>query len=331
MIYKLEYGLAVDPKKMTVAMYLRQWLENHRINIATNTYEGYLVNIEQHIIPSLGNIPLQKLHPLQISSLYNEELKKGRTDGKGGLSVTSVRYIHATLRKALNDAVKMLYADRNVAELVNPPKFKAYEASFLIETEVCKMLKDFKGTSIFIPVLLAAGLGLRRGEALGLQWKDINIEKNKVNIRRALLPGKGYYNFSDLKTAKSRRTLSVPKNIIEYLKKEKCRQVENKLFLGKGYKDMDMVCCNDDGSPIAPTALNHRFGKLLKMNSLPNIRFHDLRHTNASLMLKQGIPMKVASDRLGHTTIGITINLYTHTDDDLQQDAAEKLNSILAI
>ncbi len=115
------------------------------------------------------------------------------------------------------------------------------------------------------------------------------------------------------------------------LKSEKKRQLENKLFFGEGYQAMDMVCCNEDGSPISPASFNHRFSNLLVKNKLRHIRIHDLRHTNASLMLNQGIPMKVASDRLGHTTIGITMDLYTHVGDELQQDAAEKMNEIFAI
>jgi integrase len=313
---------------MTLAEYLRQWLENQSMRLSPNTYDGYSVNIEKHIIPSIGNTPLCRLSKMQIESFYNEKLKKGRADGKGGLSVTSVRYIHATLRAALNDAVDMEYIVKNFANTVKLPKQKDYEPSFLTKKQVDTMLEVFRNTNIFIPVLLAVGLGLRRGEALGLKWEDIDFEKNIISVKRALLPAKGYYNFADLKTAKSRRTLTVPKNIIECLKKEKCRQSKNKLFLGTGYKNMDLVCCNDDGSPITPTALNHRFSKFLIKNDLQTIRFHDLRHTNASLMLKQGVSMKVASDRLGHTTIGITMDLYTHIDAELQQDAANKLNAI---
>jgi integrase len=175
------------------------------------------------------------------------------------------------------------------------------------------------------------GLGLRRGEVLGLKWDDVDFEKNNISIKRSLLPDKTGYIISNVKTAKSKRTIAVPINIINCLKREKLRQAENKLFLGEGYNDLDMLCSNDDGTPITPHAFNHRFSNLLKENNLPHVRIHDLRHTNASLMLKQGISMKVASDRLGHTTIGITMDLYTHVDEELQQDAADRLNNILAV
>lgn len=331
MIYQIDNNLAADPKKITLATYLRQWLENYRPNMTICTYDGYSNNIEKHIIPSLGNIPLQKLHPMQIQSFYNDKLKNGRLDKKGGLSVSSIRYIHATLRKALNDAVKMQYLVRNVSEFVDPPKSKAYEAKFLTKTEVDRMLLALKDSNIFVPILLAVGLGLRRGEVLGLQWEDVDFENKRISIKRSLLPGMNGYYFSDLKTAKSKRVLTVPQNIMDYLKREKKRHAENKLFFGGGYKDINMVCCNEDGSPISPASLNHRFSAFLKKNNIPHLRIHDLRHTNASLMLKQGISMKVASDRLGHTTIGITMDLYTHVDDELQQDAAERLNKIISV
>ncbi len=130
-IYKLENNMMADPKKITVAIYLREWFNNYKPNLSLCTADGYHMNIEKYIIPRLGGIPLQKLHPMQISAFYMDLLKSGRINGNGGLSVSSVRYVHATLRKALNDAVKMQYVTRNVTELVDPPKLKGYEAKFL--------------------------------------------------------------------------------------------------------------------------------------------------------------------------------------------------------
>lgn len=248
------------------------------------------------------------------------------------MSAASIRYIHAILRKALNHAVKMQYISRNVCELVEVPKVKHSEANFLNKKQVADMLNAFKDTDMYIPTLLAVGLGLRRGEVLGLQWHDIDFDKKLITIRRTLLPKrKNNELFSECKTDKSRRVLAVPENILVALKQAWRKQLENKLFFGQDYVDYDLVYCNPDGQPVTPHAYDHRFSKALRDNGFEHIRIHDLRHTNASLMLSQGVPMKVASERLGHTTIAITMDLYSHIDEDLQRDAAIKLNNALCI
>ena len=331
MIYQLEHGTFVVPKELTLEAYLKEWLEEScKSKLTPCTYAGYKVNIEKHILPTLGKIPLQKLQPIQIQRLYNDKLYS--ESNQDGLSPSIIRYIHSVLRKALNNALKMQYVQRNVCEAVELPKIKKTEANFLNKDEVAKMLEAFKGNDVYIPTLLAVGLGLRRGEILGLQWKDFDFEKRLVTIRRALLPLKtDGQMFSECKTEKSNRTLAVPDNILTCLKQVRREQMENKLFFGREYQDYDLIYCNPDGSPVTPNSFNHRFDEALKKAGLKHVRVHDLRHTNASLMLSQGVPMKVASERLGHTTIGITMDLYSHIDVELQYDAAEKLNTAIPV
>ncbi len=298
-------------------------------NLAPKTVEGYRVNIERHIIPSIGNIPVQKLQPIHIQEFYKSKLQNGRLDGKGGLSPKSVIYIHRNLREALNHAVKMQIIQRNVADAVEVPRQKIFQSKFLNESQVQDLLKALENTDLYIPVLLAVGLGLRRGEALGLEWRDVDFDNKTVSIMRSLLPTKNGLVFHNPKTEHSHRVISVSDNIIDELRIHKKHQEDCKRLLGQAYKNIDLVCCLNDGSPINPSTFSQSFGRTLKIHNLPHIRFHDLRHTNATLMLKHNIPAKVASERLGHSNIGITLDLYSHVMREMQEDAAKKLDSAI--
>jgi integrase len=256
-------------------------------------------------------------------------LENGRIDGKGGLSAKSVLNINRILKKALAHAVRMQVINRNPAEFVEVPKQKKYKASVLDEAQVQNMLAVFKETYIYIPVLLAAGLGLRRGEALGLRWQDIDIDNNSIAINQTLLMTKGGIVYHDPKTETSKRVIIVPTTIMEELRQHKGKQDKVKRIMGKAYQDNDLVSCYDDGHPFNPSTFSGLFGDISKRNKLPQIRFHDLRHTNATIMLKHNIPAKVASERLGHSTIGITLDLYSHVLKEMQEEAASKIDNAL--
>lgn len=329
-INQIESNTFISPDKMTLAEYLKSWLTDYvEVNLAPATVAGYKVNIEGHVIPVIGHIQLQKLQPSHIQKFYNEKLKNGRLDGKGGLSGKSVIYIHRNLREALNYAMKQQLVTRNVADMVELPKQKKYNATFLNEHEVQHLLKAFEDTMYYIPVLLAVGLGLRRGEALGLRWKDVDFDNKTIKIEQSLIPTKEGLLFHDPKTEGSKRVITAPNSIINMLSKEKARQEENKEFVGVGYNNLDLVVCYNDGSPLHPATFSHNFAKILKKNNLQHLRFHDLRHTNATLMLKQNIPAKVASERLGHSTIGITLDLYSHVLKEMQEEAANRLEELI--
>ena len=333
MLYQRENGTYIVPKTITLKEYLTEWLEDVcKPKLSDTTFDSYTTMVEKHINPALGNVQLQKLQPILIQKFYNDKLGIGKDDCEVILSATSVRYIHSVLRKALNDAVRLQYIQRSIINMVQPPKATRHEAKFLTKTDVANMMELIKTEDVYMPVLLAVGLGLRRGEVLGLQWKDIDFEKSSISIKRTYLHCKDDdIKFRDCKTDKSNRMMIVPNTIMDTLKAQSTKYKELKLFFGQGFNDYDLVCCRADGKPIAPNSLNHQFTRTLAKHELPHIRFHDLRHTNASLMLSQGVPMKVASDRLGHSTIVLTMDLYSHIDEELQQDAADKLNSIFAI
>jgi integrase len=329
-LHQLENNIFINPDKMNLAEYLRQWSADYvAINLAPTTRQGYKVNIEGHIIPHLGHIPLQKLQPMHIQGFYKEKIENGRLDGKGGLSAKTVMYIHRVLREALSHAVKQQIIPRNVADFVEVPKLKKYRATVLDEKGVQSLLETFKNTNYYIAVLLGVGVGLRRGEALGLQWKDIDFENKTIQINRSLLPTENGLIFHDPKTEGSNRIIVVSNTIINMLLVAKEQQEKSKKILGEAYNDIDLVTCWDDGSPINPTTFSQSFGRTLQKHKLPHIRFHDLRHTNATMMLKQKVSAKVASERLGHSTVGITLDLYSHVLKEMQEEAAAKLEDII--
>lgn len=327
LVSELNTGLLIEPTKITVTEYLRDWLVTYvQPNLSPTSVDGYTVNIEKHIIPRIGHIPLQQLKPTHVQKFYQDLLQNGRTDGTGGLSARSVLYVHRNLREALDHAVRLQLIQRNVADMVTLPKAGNYKAEVYSPDELTHLLQVAKDTDMELPVALAAVMGLRRGEVLGLRWCDIDFDKKKLTVCNNLVQTSKGNISKEPKSANSLRILELPEGLIPILKRHKALQAENRLKLGAGYREDNYVYCKADGSPYSPGYLSRKFTAFLKKNHLKRIRFHDLRHSNATLMLACGIPAKVASERLGHSNIGITLDLYSHCLDSMQKDAAEKIN-----
>ena len=261
-----------------------------------------------------------------LQNFYSEKLENGRVDGKGGLSARSVIYIHRNIREALDHAFRMQLVSRNIADMVTLPKVKHYKATVYDEEQIKKLLLVAQETDMELPLTLAAALGLRRGELLGLKWVHVDLANRTLQICDNLVPtSKGLVTKAP-KSDNSARTLDLPQGLVDVLRKHKRLQTEQKLSLGPGYKKEGYVCCQPDGSLWTPKYFSRKFAAFLKHNNLLHIRLHDLRHSNATLMLKYGVPAKIASQRLGHSNIGITLDLYSHVLSDMQKDAAEKLD-----
>ncbi len=315
-------GTYIESSQMTVKECIDEWLRVYAYpRLAVNTVRGYEVNFNHHTIPYIGNIRVQKLSPAMIQSMYDTLKDKG-------LSPRSIKYVHTTLHEVLKYAYKMQIIPRNPTEFVSVPKQQKYEAQVYDREEVGKLLEAVKGTRLDIPVRLAVGLGLRRGELLALQWEDIDFKENTAYIHRNLTCTQNQYLFGEPKTKSGIRLLSVPLSLMEALRQHKVRQMENKLLYGKEYQENHLICCRRDGRPIHTATFSQEFNRFLKQHELKHIRLHDLRHTNATLMLQMGIPAKVASERLGHANISITLDTYTHAVKELNQEAAEKLDNI---
>lgn len=329
---ELDTGMLIDTKKMKLGDYFDYWLKEYCYNnLSINTIEGYEHYIEKHIKPKLQNIELEKLKPLQLQSFYSEKLEKGKLNGKGGLSKKTVQTLHRIIHGALQQAVKWQLVVRNVADCVEPPKPKRYEAKFLDDYQTNLLIEKLKKSDIYIPVMISIYTGMRRGEVLGLNWENVNFEKKYIRVIQELSCTKQGLKILPPKTRKSIRNIAIPDSLIKILKNHKAKQMENKLLLGQEYQNPDMVCTYPDGKLFYPKRFSAKFRELLVKNELPIVRFHDLRHSHASLLVKLGIQPKIISERLGHSNIGITMDLYSHLYEEADREVADIFDKIINI
>lgn len=329
---ELDTGILIDTKKIKFGEYLDYWLKEYcKNNLSINTIEGYEQYIERHIKPSLGNIELEKLKPLQLQTFYSEKLENGKLNGKGGLSKQTVRTLHRIIHVALTQAVKWQLVARNVADCVEPPKPKKYEARFLDDEQTNLLIEKAQNSEIYIPIIIAIYTGMRRGEVLGLSWQNVNLEKKYIKVVQELSCTKQGLKILPPKTNKSIRNIAIPDSLVKILKNHKAKQMENKLLLGQEYQNIDMVCTYPNGKLFYPKRFSAKFHELLEKNRLPIVRFHDLRHSHASLLVKLGIQPKVISERLGHSNIGITMDLYSHLYEEADREVADVFDKIINI
>lgn len=307
---ELEHGIYVDSKNMTFAQFLDYWYEQCCITkLSPTTYESYRRNMDKYIIPNLGNIKLEKLLPLQLQSFYN---KLHET-----LSNTTVIYIHRIIHSALTKAMKWDLVARNVADNVETPKKIRYTHNVLDSNQTKLLINAIKNTYIYLPVMIAIATGMRRGEILGLVWSNIDLDSSTLTVVQALYPTKNGLQLLPPKTATSIRKISLPPTLVTILKKYKAKSKN------------EFVCTLEDGTLISPSSLNHKFKQLLADNDLPSIRLHDLRHSHASLLLSQGVQAKVISERLGHSNIGITMDLYSSIYEATNKEVANNFDIFL--
>lgn len=329
-LQELDTGLLINTKKIKYSEYLDYWLKESCIkNLKQTTIDGYKHNIERHIKPFIGNVFLEQLKPLHLQDLYSKKLENGKLNNEGGLSNKTVLTIHRIIHRSLEQAVKWELVVRNVADSVQPPKPKKYIAKFLNEKEINTLIEKSKSTNLYIPIIIAIYTGMRRGEILGLSWDNIDLKKGIIKVNRTLSSTTQGLQFSIPKTESSNRNIYIPNVLIKELKKHKIKQNQNKLKYGNLYIENNLVCTLENGNIINPKNFSRDFHKLLKNNNLTLIRFHDLRHTHASLLVKLGIQPKVISSRLGHSNINITMDLYSHVYTETDKSIANMFEKLL--
>lgn len=325
-------GTYIEPTQTTLGEWLDKWMTSYKKGqIKPSTYENYEIVINTHIKPALGNIPMAKLQAHMLQNFYNEKLESGRADGKGGLSTRMVRYIHTIIREALQQAVKEGLLIRNVADATTPPTVKNKQMRPLTEEELLAFFDAAKDDRLFAAYVLAATTGLRRGELLGLCWDCVDLEKGIITVKRELMNLKDGLVLEETTKSKSgRRSVVLTDDAIRELKAHKRRQAQEKLFMGEAYQEHGLVFCKEDGTPLDPSWFTKHFQALLEKAGLPRIRFHDLRHTHATLLLARGVHPKIVQERLGHSSITMTLDLYSHLVPGLQEAAAATLNGLLS-
>ncbi len=329
LIHELKTGAYVEPSRLTVADYLEKWLVDHaRHNVSAKTFERYTEIVRKHVTPALGNIPLPKLAPLDIQSYYGEALDHGRRDGKGGLSPRTIKHHHRVLSQALRQAVRWRMLVRNPCDAVDPPRPPHQEMSVLDQADAARLVKASEETAIHIPVLLAVTTGMRRGEILALRWRDADLDGAAVSVTQTLEQTASGLSFKAPKTARGRRKISLPSLAVDALRRHKIRQTEERLRMGATYRDHDLVYCGADGTPRNPGDFSKEFARLATKLGMA-VRFHDLRHTHISHLLAEGVHPKVASERAGHASVAITLDVYSHVISGLQEDAANRIDAAL--
>lgn len=328
LLHRLDTGSLVKPSKLTVGIFLQQWLKDYAWpNLAPRTAEGYEHIIKQHVIPSLGSLTLSRLTPQHLQKYYSDKLASGRLDGKAGHSAKTVRNHHTTLHAAFKDAVRWGLLSRNPADGAEPPHFQRREMQTLDETDIHTFLEAAKETIYYALFYTAIYTGMRRSELLALRWSDADLDLAQVSVTRTLhrLRNSGIV-FRPPKTAKSRRMIALPPTAAIVLREHRQQQEAICTLMGTILQPDSLVFCQPDGEPLQPDTVTHAWIKLARRTGLKGIRLHDSRHTHATIMLKAGIHPKVVQERLGHSNIQITLDTYSHVAPGLQEAAAARFD-----
>jgi len=326
----LDRGADLGAKTQTLGAFLDAWLADVvRRDAEPKTYEGYAYTAGL-IKPSLGKVPLDKLTPQHVQKLLNELLERGGEAGTG-LSPRTVQYARATLRRALGQALKWGLVTRNVATLVEPPKSRRAEVQPFTEQEVRVLLAAVRGDRLEALYAVALTLGLRQGELLGLRWEDVDLDRGVLRVRQQLQHMKRERPvLKGLKTRASRRDLDLPARLALHLRAHRARQQRERERKGDAWREHELVFPSAVGTPLTPRNLVRRFQEMLGRAGLPARRFHDLRHTAASLMFERGLEATTVQRVLGHTSIAVTNDTYLHLMPRAKRRSAEVMDDVLS-
>ena len=328
LLHRLDTGDFVKPTRRKVGDFLSQWLRDYAwANLSPRTAEGYECVINCHLIPELGSLPLPELTPQHIQQYYTDKLANGRRDGKGALSTGTVRHHHNVLHHALESAVKWGLLGRNPAHAATPPRPQRHEMRTLDEDDIHTLLEAAKKTPYYALFYTALYTGMRRSELLALRWSDVDLDLALVSVNRTLHQlQNGTIVFRTPKTAKGRRMVDLPPSAAIVLREHRQQQEAIRTLMGIRLESDDLIFSKPDGKPLIPGTVTHTWIKLVRRNGLGGIRLHDSRHSHATLMLKAGIHPKVVQERLGHASIQITLDTYSHTVPGLQRAAAARFD-----
>ena len=330
-LHQLDTGTFMKPGKTTLGEYMERWLQDYVWpNLAPRTAEGYESIIRCHLTPALGKIPLTQLKPEHLQRYYSDKLTGGRYDGKGALTPTTVSHHHTCIHRALKMALQWGLISRNPADAITPPRPQRSDIHTMNEDDLRAFLEAAKKTPYYAIFYLALSTGMRRSELLALRWCDVDLILCQIYVTRSLHHLRtGELVFRAPKTAKGRRMVSLSPSAVSILREHEEKQKLDQAMLGIPLKEDDLIFSNLEGKPLLPDTVSHAWVKLVKRTGLDGIRFHDARHTHASLLLTQGVHPKVVQERLGHATISTTLDLYSHVSPGLQQAAAEGFDKLL--
>jgi integrase len=313
--------VAVDPQQ-PVSSYLRTWVEGARPTLRARSWERYEEHVRLYLVPHLGRYRLGQLSPAHVQQLYARLLDQG-------LSPATVRRVHAALRRALAQAVRWRLIGVNVASLVEPPQLVRREMAALSAEEVTRLLSVTRDERLEALFVVAVTAGLRRGELLALRWRDVDLEGAWLQVTGSLARTRGRgLAITQPKTARSRRRVELTMVAVDALRRHAAGQVYEREAMGALWRDADLVFCGQHGGFLQVSDVYDAFRRILDRAGLPRVRFHDLRHTAATLMLSRHVHPKVASEMLGHSTVAITLDLYSHVSGTMQREAVGVLDAL---
>lgn len=325
LIYEYSHGTYVEPSKHTVNTFMKEFMSTYVIpNTSPTTYESYQKIIDRYIKPILGHMPLEDLTPIMIQKWVNSLSNGDYINSKGALKPQTVKNIFLRLSSAMDKAVELKLITESPCKYTQLPKLVKYNANIFNDAELKKFLNAIKGHELETPMMILLMLGLRRGEAIALRWKCIDWDNKTINITESMVQTSKDTNY--IKAPKSKagiRSIVMPKHLYEYLKAE----YDTLKKLDKHFSEDDFII-HKKGSkePYKPNTLYQKFKRFLKQNNLEDIRLHDLRHTTATVMLNAQISPKVAQQVLGHSTVSVTLDTYSHVLKSVQVDAADKID-----
>ena len=322
MIVDMERGIAVRKSPKKVAEWLNEWLELYLPNIEGTTRIGYKTKINNYLIPALGDIYLQSLRTEHVQKLINDMMVRD-------LSPKNIRDTYNNINAAMKKAVVLRMIPFNPCEGVALPKLKRYKAKVYDLEMIHKLLSVAENTDMYLPILLCVTAGLRRGELLALRWDNIDFANSILQVRSNMVRGEKDFIIKAPKTESGIRDIHLGQEVMEVLKKERSKYVADMFSKETNFQNLNFVIRQKDGSPIRPDSMSQKWRRFLEDNRLPSIRFHDLRHSNATALIQAGVNPRVVQQRLGHSDVNITLNTYTHVLPDMDVEAAAKLDSII--
>ena len=315
-IYKEELLL---PNEMILQDFLLDFLEKYKMNLSITTYNCYMRICKKYIIPLLGDIKLCDIRPIHIQNYVDDLLDL--------LTPQTIKVHLNILNLALKRAYRLKLIKENVVQFVEVPKNKKYKNEIYNAEDIKKLLEKSRETSLELPIILASGLGLRISEILGLTWNNIDFNDFTITIDKITVRDKGQVILKEPKTESSIRTISAPKEIILILKQLKKDRLAAKLRGEKSHREL--IFYDKNLNPIAQDVLSKKFRYFLQENNLKHIRFHDLRHSHVTMLIDAKVPIKVISERVGHSNVNTTLNIYSHALREMDQEASDKISDTL--
>lgn len=326
---EVECGEFIEETNMNVEQWMQEYLNSYVMDVKESTMSNYETDIRLHIIPALGKIRIKDLTPVQVQRFY-------RKLSQSGLSAKTVHNIHGVLHEALDKAVKMELLKKNVTDLCDLPKVRKEEMHPLTSAQLREFLARAKEDPFYEPVFyIAFFTGMREAEIVGLTWDCISFEKKTIRVYRQYVrldygPRKGEYDFTSLKNGKE-RTFQVADSVMQVFRRLRQRQMEQKLKAGSSFSNKrNFVFTREDGRPISASTMYHHYKTIVEAMGLPEVRFHDARHTYATLALQNHVDPKTLSTALGHATVAFTMDIYAHTSEEMQEDMANKMERFIA-